>query len=184
MRLYSVSLLLIAIMISSPSAQANQPERAKKWNLGAEVGMSFMPSFTMNEHQQQYELGLTFGRTITPFFYLGLGTSYIFYSGSANCLPVWLNPRVYFSRKPSSFFLDFKAGLVVYAPPKAYKENIIQALSGAFTFDELSLGYQIKEHLMLGVYATTFRADVWLADGSWFEDMQPFAAGLKIGYVF
>ena len=97
---------VIPIEASVDPVQSMQPERARKWHFGADASMSVVPSFALNKHQQQYELGLSFGRTLTPFFHLGLGASYVFYSGFADGLPVWINPRVYFSRNVSSMFLN------------------------------------------------------------------------------
>ena len=146
--------------------------------------MSVVPSFALNKQQQQYELGLSFGRTLTPFFHLGLGASYVFYSSSADGLPVWINPRLYFSRNVSSVYLDLRLGGMVYSPKKVMNEKLIRASVGLLSFGELTLGYQLKEHVMMGLYVNTYGVDVWQQEGKWLEAEQPYAIGLKLGYEF
>ena len=146
--------------------------------------MSVVPSFALNKQQQQYELGLSFGRTLTPFFHLGLGASYVFYSSSADGLPVWIDPRLYFSRNVSSVYLDLRLGGMVYSPKKVMNEKLIRASVGLLSFGEITLGYQIKEHVMMGLYVNTYGVDVWQQEGKWLEAEQPYAIGLKLGYEF
>lgn len=163
---------------------AAQPERAKKWHVGADASMSVVPSFAGNDHQQQYALGLSFGRTLTPFFHLGLGASYMFFSGFADGLPVWINPRLYFSRNVSSVYLDLRLGGMVYSPKKVVDEKLIRASIGPLSFGELTLGYQLKEHVMMGLYVNTYGVAVWQTEGKWLDSEQPYALGLKLGYEF
>ena len=177
-------ILLILFISCCPPLFASQPERAKQWHVGAYASMSVVPSFAFNEHQQQFSLELSFGRTLTPFFHLGLGASYVFYSGFADGLPVWINPRVYFSRNVSSMFLDFKIGGMVYSPKKVMDERLIRASVGPLSFGELTLGYQVNEHVMMGIYVNSYGVDVRQQDGNWLDSERPYAIGLKFGYEF
>ena len=177
--------LLLILLSCNPAVFASQRERAKKWNFDAEASLSVVPGFVQNNQYQQYALGVSVGRTLTPFFRLGVGASYLFNSGWADCLPVWISPRVYFSRKESSLFLDLKLGKTVYAPVKELKESILVAESSNFwTFSELTVGYQIREHLMLGVYGNVYGEEVKTKNGERLSSELPYAIGLKLGYEF
>lgn len=176
-----IILLIVVCILCSQRVLASQPERSRKWHVGAEVAMSMLPSFAYNQHQQQFEVGVSVGRTLSPFFYLGLGANYIFYSSNANCLPVWITPRVYFSRKPSSFLLDLKIGGIVYSPQKDFGDKTI---SSGVTYYEMGIGYQIKEHLIIGVYGNIYGTEVWLKKSERMEYSTAIAAGLKLGYEF
>ena len=179
-----LSVITFCVFSQFTPSLAAQPVREKKWHVGADASMSVVPSFALNKHQQQYELGLSFGRTLTPFFHLGLGASYVFYSSSADGLPVWINPRLYFSRNVSSVYLDLRLGGMVYSPKKVMNEKLIRASVGLLSFGELTLGYQLKEHVMMGIYVNSYGVDEWQREGKWLEAEQPFAVGLKLGYEF
>ena len=73
---------------------------------------------------------------------------------------------------------------MVYSPQKVMNEKPIRASVGLLSFGELTLGYQLKEHVMMGIYVNSYGVDEWQREGKCLEAEQPFAVGLKLGYEF
>lgn len=48
----------------------------------------------------------------------------------------------------------------------------------------MGIGYQIKEHLIIGVYGNIYGTEVWLKKSERMEYSTAIAAGLKLGYEF
>ena len=73
---------------------------------------------------------------------------------------------------------------MVYSPKKIMDERLIRASVGPLSFGEITLGYQIKEHVMMGIYVNSYGVDEWQREGKWLDSEQPYAIGLKFGYEF
>ena len=166
-RIIFISLFLFGGITTLPAQ-----ERQCKWNIGTEISASLVPCFAGigNSHNQQLQFGITAGRTIVPWFYLGVGTEYVLFTKQADCLPVYLNPRFYTSRNASSFFFDLRPGCVVWGPIKKKDGDQIRAKTGLFadklaktgipilSYLDVSLGWQFKEHLSVSIYGNRYKA--------------------------
>ena len=181
---------------------AQKSERQVGWNLSVEASSSVVPSFMTSDQVQYLSASVNFGRTLLPWFYLGIGSGYTFAIGAADCLPIYLNPRFYFMRNTSSPFIDLRFGAVAFSPEKHIGEYTYQAETGLFggyckpvpgsewnmplfVYNEISAGYMIHSRYSFALYFHHYRASKLpdpFPDGGGLYNCA--AIGLRFGYHF
>lgn len=135
-------LFCIILCLNTMCIYAQGPAvRSQKFMGEASFTASLSPNFALHK-KEMLQFGAGFGWNATRHLYLGVGSSWIQYFKDANALPVYLNPRVYFANKyDGSWFVDFRAGNIVYAPDKTIDGDIIHADRNSRLYAGLGLGH-------------------------------------------
>lgn len=135
-------LFIILMCFSTVCSYAQVPAvRAKKFMGEASLTASLTPNFAIHD-KEMLQFGAGFGWNATEHLYLGVGSSWIQYFGDANALPVFFNPRIYFANEYNgSWFVDFRAGGIVYAPDKTVDGSVIHADRKSRLYGGLGIGH-------------------------------------------
>jgi len=102
--------IIIAILLTffSLSLVAQPNIRQNKWCGDINASVAFVPNIFV-QGKEQIEIGANFGRELTSHFYLGVGAAWLQYFNDANTVPLYLNPRVYFSNNVNKLVYGFQA---------------------------------------------------------------------------
>ena len=144
--------IIIAILLTffSLSLVAQPNIRQNKWCGDINASVAFVPNIFV-QGKEQIEIGANFGRELTSHFYLGVGAAWLQYFNDANTVPLYLNPRVYFSKNVNSWFMDFRLGILTYSPEKEVNGGILRT-DAIGPYGALAIGHSFsKIMLSLGV---------------------------------
>lgn len=78
------------------------------------------------------------GYQFNPYFFVGAGLGMDFYDGDFGSIPLYINPRIYFSKKKMGLFVDGKLGTDFYSEVM----GLFAGGSVGYSFGRLDIAYQ------------------------------------------
>ena len=176
-------LFLAAAIFVTVCGYAQNSFRNTGWTGDVGIDASFVPSVIKNESGQQLQFSLNGGYNVTQWLYVGAGASWISYFEGSDALPLYVNPRVYFSKYENSLFVDTRFGIVVYAPEKTVDGDRIHATCPG-PYIDMSIGYAFNR-FRVGLGANFYVEDNETQVESWGHGGGPTGAFyLRFSYSF
>ena len=134
----------------------------------------FLGSGTFYDHYEYEDVEtstlaalISVGYQLTPRIYLGIGTGYDYVVDGDSYMPLFINPRLYLSKKQNSLFIDCKLG---YGFNFEEDKTTLTGLALGYSFGKMDLAIEYLYQERSGDY--------------WDEDYELDEIGVSIGFRF